>query len=140
MRKIWMVIRSTMCALALACGSDHENGPDSDMLAGTRWRLTAWSVSALNATGYAITADFGEADMSGRVGVNVYGGPYTVTNAGGFSVGTLHATAMSGSDDAMRAESLYLDLLRQARRYLMTSTTLTLRNAANQDLLIFQVR
>jgi len=47
---------------------------------------------------------------------------------------------MSGSDDAMRAESLYLDLLRQARRYLMTSTTLTLRNAANQDLLIFQVR
>jgi len=40
----------------------------------------------------------------------------------------------------MRAESLYFDLLRQARKYLMTTTTLTLKDAGNQDILVFQAR
>lgn len=47
---------------------------------------------------------------------------------------------MAGSPDAMRAESLYLDLLKQARKYEVSGTELTLRNEGNQELLIFQAR
>ena len=49
-------------------------------------------------------------------------------------------TELGGSDDVLRAESLYLDLLRQARTYQMTMTTLTLKNAGNQDILVFAMR
>ncbi|MFY7921478.1 MAG: META domain-containing protein [Gemmatimonas sp.] len=69
-----------------------------------------------------------------------YGGPYTITAARGFSLGERHVTEMGGSDDVLRAESLYLDLLRQARTYQMTMTTLTLKNAGNQDILVFAMR
>jgi heat shock protein HslJ len=52
----------------------------------------------------------------------------------------LHATEMAGSDDEMRAESLYLDLLRQAHRYSVTEAALTLKNGGNHEILIFHAR
>lgn len=83
----------------------YGNDAGSETLAGTKWRLTAWSVSSLDPSGYTITADFSESDISGRSAVNTYGGPYTITGGGAFSVGELHGTRMGGSEDAMRAES-----------------------------------
>jgi len=87
---------------------------------------------------FTITADFSESSISGTSAVNTYGGPYTATGDGTFSVGELHSTMMGGSDEALRAEALYFDLLRQARRYVVSGATLTLRNEGNQDVLIFQ--
>lgn len=40
----------------------------------------------------------------------------------------------------MRAEALYFDLLRQARRHVVTPTTLTLTNDGHQEILIFHSR
>lgn len=51
---------------------------------------------------------------AGCEAVNTFGGPYTATDDGAFSAGELQATAIGGSQDAMRAESLYFDLLRRA--------------------------
>ena len=137
----WMAILcSLVCALAIGCESDNGNDAGGGPLAGTKWRLAAWSVSSLDPSGYTIAADFSESDISGRSAVNTYGGPYTITGGSGFSVGELRATAMGGSEDAMRVESLYFDLLRQARKYLITTTTLTLKDAGNQDILVFQAR
>jgi hypothetical protein len=44
---------------------------------------------------------------------------------------------MAGSELEMRAESLYLTLLAQARFYQVTDTTLTLRDGGGNESLIF---
>jgi heat shock protein HslJ len=134
----WIALLGLACALATGCESDNGNGSGSGSLAGTKWRLAAWSASSLDPARFTITADFDESRISGTSAVNTYGGSYTATDDGAFSVGELQSTLMGGSDDAMRAESLYFDLLQQARKYVVSGATLTLRNAGNQDILIYQ--
>lgn len=107
-------------------------------LAGTKWLLTAWSDSSSDPSQFTITADFDASQIGGTSAVNYYGGPYTVSAEGRFSTGDLRSTLMGGSEEAMRAESLYFELLRQARMYAVTETTLTLKDGNNQDILIFQ--
>jgi len=116
------------------------DGAGTETLKGTKWLLTVASVSSPNLSGYSITADFDELDISGRSAVNTYGGPYVITGGGGFEVGELSSTLMGGSEEAMRAEALYFELLQQARKYSVTTTTLTLMDEGNQELLIFQAR
>lgn len=135
-----IVLLGIACALATGCESDNGNGPGGGELAGTKWRLVAWSASSLDPARFTITADFSESGIAGTSAVNSYSGTYTATANGAFSVGEIQSTLMGGSDDAMRAESLYFDLLRQARKYVVSGATLTLRNADNQDMLIFQSR
>jgi len=134
----WLAIVGIACALASGCESNDGNGAGDGQLAGTKWRLSAWSVSSLDPARFTITADFSESQISGTSAVNSYGGPYTATADGHFSVGDIPATEMAGSEEAMRAEALYFDLLRQARKYDVSGATLTLRNEGNQDVLIFQ--
>jgi len=137
----WMAILcSVVCVLATGCESDNGNDTGGGALAGTKWRLAAWSASSLDPTAFTITADFDESRISGTSAVNTYGGPYTATDEGSFSVGELAATEMAGSEPAMRAEALYFDLLRQARKYVVSGATLTLKDAGNQEILIFQSR
>ncbi len=137
----WMAILcSVVSALATGCKSDNGNGTGGGTFAGTKWHLVAWSVSSLEPARFTITADFSESAISGRSAVNGYGGSYTACDKGTFSVGELQSTLLGGSDDAMRAESLYFELLRQARQYVVSGSTLTLKDAGNQDILIFQSR
>jgi heat shock protein HslJ len=137
----WMAVLSfVVCVLATGCESNSGDGADTGNLAGTKWRLAAWSASSLDPTRFTITADFSETSISGSAAVNTYGGPYTATADGAFSAGPIHATVMAGSADAMRAESLYFDLLGQARNYEVVGSMLILRNEGNQDVLIFQAR
>ncbi|MBM4236772.1 MAG: META domain-containing protein [Firmicutes bacterium] len=75
---------------------------------------------------HAFAADFDETDISGRSAVNTYGGPYSSTGGGGFKIGELSSTLMGDSEDAMRAEALYFEMLQQARKYIVTKTTLKL--------------
>jgi heat shock protein HslJ len=136
----WMMIVSMVCALAAGCGSNNGDGTSGGTLAGTKWRLTAWSASSSDPSQFTITADFSESQISGTSAVNSYGGPYTATADGRFSVGDLQSTLMGGSEEAMRAESLYFELLRQASKYAVTEATLTLKNSSNLDILIFNAR
>ncbi len=132
----WMATLLMVCALATGCESDKDNG-GGGKLVGTKWRLQAWSASSLDPTRFNITAEFGDAQISGTAAVNLYGGPYTASD-GNFSVGDLDITQMAGSEAAMRAEAIYMDLLGQARHYEVTGTTLTLRNASHQTTLVFR--
>ena len=111
----WMATLLMVCALATGCESDKDNG-GGGKLVGTKWRLQAWSASSLDPTRFNITAEFGDAQISGTAAVNLYGGPYTASD-GNFSVGDLYITQMAGSEAAMRAEAIYMDLLGQARHY-----------------------
>jgi heat shock protein HslJ len=128
------------CALASGCESNNGDGASDGTLAGTKWKLTAWSASSSDPSRFTITADFSESRVSGTSAVNSYGGPYIATTDGAFSVGDLQATLMGGPEEAMRAENIYFDLLSQARQYGATPSMLTLKDKGDQDILIFNAR
>ncbi len=119
----WVWPLGLACVLAVGCESDHGNGTGSGRLAGTKWRLVAWSARSQDPARFTITADFDESRISGTSAENLYSGSYTATNDGTFSVGELQSTLMGGSDEAMRAKSLYFELLRRARRYVVSGAT-----------------
>lgn len=111
--------------------------PGEGELVGTEWRLSAWSDSSIDPSQFTITADFDESHISGTSAVNYYSGPYVVTASCLFSVGQLQMTTMGGSEEAMRAESTYFELLWQVCKFTVNQTTLTLLDAFNNELLIF---
>ncbi|MDY0087374.1 MAG: META domain-containing protein [Coriobacteriia bacterium] len=110
---------------------------NSNTLDATSWRLKAWSVSSLSPSEYTITAQFDEGRISGTSGVNSYSGEYKTGSGGSFEVGDIAQTMMAGSDDAMRAESIYHELLSAASSYQLDQTTLTLFDADGNESLIF---
>jgi len=143
-------IEKAAALIGLVFGATEKPGGDSGgitepispggTLAGTKWLLTAWLDGTVAPAQFAITADFDASQIGGKSAVNYYGGSYTAAAEGRFSTGDLRSTLMGGSEEAMRAESLYFGLLKQARIYAATATTLTLKDGNNQDLLIFTSR
>jgi predicted secreted protein len=106
-------------------------------LDGTSWRLEGWSVDSLSSADFTITARFTNGRIDGQAAINSYGATYTAGPGDRFSVGTIVHTLMAGSEPAMRAESLYYDLLGQARKYQLATGKLTLTDANGNELLIF---
>ena len=111
--------------------------PGEGELAGTEWRLSAWSDSSLDPSQFTISADFDESHISGTSAVNYYSGPYVATANRLFLVGELQMTLMGGSEEDMLAESTYFELLWQACKFTANQTTLTLLDVFNNELLIF---
>ena len=107
-------------------------------LDGTRWRLTEWTLSSLDAQEFDITAEFADGKVSGHSGVNSYGGPYALGPGNAFSVGRIVSTEMAGSASAMRAEGAYVTLLGQARSYRVEAGRLTLLDAGGNESLMFE--
>jgi heat shock protein HslJ len=130
----------TLCAgvvallLVSAVGCSHG----SDPLDGTTWRLSEWTLSSLSPADFTITAAFADGQMSGRSGVNRYGGPYTLGSDHAFAVRQLSSTEMAGPEPAMRAESAYMKLLGQARSYRLGKGRLTLLDGGANESLIFR--
>ena len=106
-------------------------------LEGTQWRLTEWTLSSLNPRDFDITAEFADGKISGRGGVNSYGGPYTLGSRQSFKVGSIASTEMAGPEPAMRAEDAYFTLLGQAHSYRVEAGRLTLFDAGGNESLIF---
>jgi len=134
------MIGMIVCASAVGCDSTNAGSAATPSLRGTKWQLSASSDAALDPTKFAVTADFGETDISGRSAVNRYGGPYAVTSDGSFETGALYSTRMAGPADAMRAESVYFELLGKARRYSVNGANLALSDEGNQTILTFTAR
>jgi inhibitor of cysteine peptidase len=106
-------------------------------LEGTAWKLEGWSADSVAPGDYDVTAAFENGQVGGQAPVNLYSGPYTVGVNGSFKVGTLISTKMAGSEEAMRAETLYFELLGQAKAYRLVDDRLTLLDANLNELLIF---
>ena len=101
--------------VSAACGSTDSADPDA--LTGTEWTLTQSSVSSVDLGAAGITATFDGERVSGFSGVNQYGGPYSAGDDGSLEVGDLAGTLMAGPEPLMRAEQMYLDLLRKCTSY-----------------------
>ena len=123
--------------VAAAMGFVVSGCSGAKSLDGTEWELTGWTVSSIDPVSVSITASFDDGQVSGSSGVNIYSGTVKAGRGGSFAAGPLAATEMAGSELEMRAESLYLTLLAQARFYQVTDTTLTLRDGGGNESLIF---
>ncbi len=106
-------------------------------LQGTSWMLKGWSVSSVDPASVTITATFADGRMSGNSGVNSYSGPYKLGASQSFSAGPFVVTRMGGPEPAMRAESMVLTLLGQAKTYKLTRSMLTLLDRSGNETLIF---
>lgn len=132
-----LVLPLAAAALFLVgCGSGDDSG-GAPSLEGTSWRLTGWSASSLDPADFAITAQFDDGKIGGTSAVNTYGGPYEAGEDGSFSVGDLASTMMAGPEPDMRAETIYLQLLAEAKQYTVEGETLTLSDADGNASLIF---
>jgi len=130
-----------MIVILFALGCNNTTPvPATPSLRGTKWQLAASVDATLDPAKFVITADFDETNMSGRSAVNRYGGPYAVSADGSFKTGALHSTSMAGPEDAMRAESVYFELLGKARRYSVNGANLALSDDGNQTILTFTAR
>lgn len=125
----------TFSLLSAGCGA-----VGAGELEGTEWVLEGWSVSSLDPAGFETTASFSDGQIGGRAAVNSYGGPYTARADGSFSVGEITQTLMAGSEDAMRAEETYFELLARAREYTLQEDTLALLDENGNELLLFAAK
>jgi len=122
-----------MLALAMLAGCSSGNDLD-----GTSWKLVGWTVSSLYPGEFDITATFSDGRISGGSGVNSYSGSYAASGGGAFEVGEIAGTLMGGSEPAMRAETIYLTLLGEARSFTLSEGTLTLYDEGGNESLIFE--
>jgi heat shock protein HslJ len=116
---------------AIACASSGAS------LDGTQWRLTGWSLGSQRPSDFAISAKFADGKISGRGGVNSFGGSYTIGPGDAFATGPLASTRMAGPGPAMRAESGFPQRLGQARSYRRSDGKLTLYDSDGNELLSF---
>jgi heat shock protein HslJ len=136
-RLIGLLAVSAVTAVALGAVAASGCGGSQSLLAGTTWHLSGWSANSLDPAEFTITAEFTDTKIGGTSAVNQYGGSYTTDSDGSFSVGQLASTQMAGPEPAMRAETIYLELLQEAAKYVMADGTLTLSDANDNQLLIF---
>jgi len=128
-----LAISALLALLALSLAGCET----TDTLDGTSWKLTGWSVSAINPADFAITASFSNGRIGGNGGVNSYGGPYAIGADSSLTIGTITSTLMAGSDEANAAESAYFALLDQVRYAEISGDTLLLTDGNGNELLIY---
>jgi heat shock protein HslJ len=133
-------LKRLVCALLIASALTGLSAcsADPNTLDGTEWRLMEWSVSSVAASDFEITAAFSDGRISGKSGVNAYGGAYTLGPGERFSVGDLVSTLMAGPEPAMRAEQAFTGLLSAARSYKLAGGRLTLYDQGGNESLILQ--
>lgn len=132
---LWRVLAVVLLAmLSLAAGCSSGSG----QLDGTDWRLAQWTVSSLDPADFVLTAAFADERVSGSSGVNSYSGSYKTDSGGAFEMEEVSSTSMAGPEPAMRAESAFLTLLRQARSFTVAGGKLTLYDEGGNESLIFE--
>lgn len=75
--------------------------------------------------------------MSGKSAINQYNGDYKADSDSKFELGPVAMTKMAGSEEDMRAEQNYHQLLLQAKKYDIKDQTLTLSDENGNQLLVF---
>lgn len=89
-----------------------------------------WKVAQLGDTPYSgsadITAKFSDGMVDGSTGVNIYGGTYETPKGDEIAIALGPMTLRAGPPEAMKAESEYLQALKDAKTYTADDTSLKL--------------
>ena len=129
------VVLIALLALGAGCGGSATGGsPDLD---GSRWKLTSWAEPDPIPRSATITARV----LRGPGGGHRRGQPLQrlghAGTDGSFAVDAPISTKMAGPEDAMAAESAYLQRLQAATSYQVDGDTLVLNDADGQPSLTF---
>lgn len=93
-------------------------------LSGTNWKLV--NMGGKEVKNIGITISFSENKINGNSGINRYFSDYIIT-AGNLVIGTIGSTKMAGSDNLMKIERQYMELLQNAKKIeLVNKATLIL--------------
>lgn len=134
MKKLAMFSALTVLVLVLSgCV-----GKQSISLERTGWKLVSWSISSMKADAYEITANFDDKTMSGKSAVNSYSGDYSID---GYDItfGPMVSTKMAGTEEAMRAESNFFELMKQVKTLEVAGIKMIFRDSHGYDLLVFEM-
>ncbi len=131
--------RMLACAMLLAVVSvGCSNASSSDVsLSGTNWKLVGWSISSQHPSSFEITANFDEKMVAGKSAVNQYSGTYELSGDGKITLGPLMSTEMAGSEEDMRAENNYINLLTSVKKFAIENGQLLMTDENGNQLLIF---
>jgi len=129
------VVLIALLALEAGCGTGTAS--EEPPLDGSRWTLTSWAEPDPIPDSATITAQFSEGRVAGTSGVNQYSASVTSSTDGSFAIDAPISTKMAGPEDAMAAESAYLQRLQAATSYQVDGDTLLLNDADGQPSLTF---
>ena len=140
------VICGVLLLVAVAgCGSSGSDGAEprrpkgAKPLNGTRWLLTDSTELGVPIAGVSVTAEFADGRLTGESGCNTYRGSYRASGSK-LTIGSDIATTQKACPPGPTAvEQAYLVRLPRVRSYAIAGTTLTLRAANDQALLVFTV-
>ena len=140
-RFVWLgIIGLTLAALSVGGCSDAPQ-QDLALLEGDTWvavELRADGVGLSPVThGVRSTVRFADGAIGGNGGVNQYGGNYDASGDGSLTIKMGASTAMAGSAPAMEQEALFFALLPEARSFVVTPTSLELRDEKGSALVRF---
>lgn len=136
MRNTILVLAILVVTATIATGCNYTEQKKAT-LEGTSWKMVAWSISSQDPSDFTFTAEFDVERMSGKSAVNQYGGDYKASADGIFELGQVAMTKMAGSEEEMKAEQNYHQLLSQANKYVVEGETLTFSDENGNQLLIF---
>lgn len=129
-----LAIMVAIVVVTTGCNCTEQKSPS---LEGTSWKLVGWSISSQNPADFTFTAEFDATRMSGKSAINQYNGDYKADSDSKFELGPVAMTKMAGSEEDMRAEQNYHQLLLQAKKYDIKDQTLTLSDENGNQLLVF---
>jgi heat shock protein HslJ len=136
MKRIARLPTVLLLLTTVASGCEDLGPSAGGALAGSRWRLAEWSVSSLQPSDFTITATFDDSGIVGTSAVNIYRGTYSGSN-GRLSIRDISSTEIAGPEPAMRAERIYVQLLRDARNFDRSAESLVLKGEGGNELLRF---
>lgn len=143
MKKIFYIIIPVIFVILLWVISANQNknkNNQSDIL-GTEWELTAWSVSSIEPNVATISLVINKNNtISGNGGINNYSGKINYKPKRQINISNLSSTEMASANAIVnKAESNYFALLTKATQYLFKDKELILKDATNNELLIFKL-
>lgn len=103
------------------------------------WVLVTTSASATDFRAFDVTARFADGAVRGFSGVNNYTAKYELGSGRSLTLSSFSSTERAGTPAAMRAEEVYLALLRAVRSFRVTRAgALELLDADGSALLVFE--
>jgi len=112
-------------------------GPDPAMLVGS-WRLESFNPTDDFAPDPSVTTEitFKDGKVTGKGGVNQFGGPYEVNDTGTLKFGEIVSTRMAGSEAAMKQETKFFEVLGKTKRFEFNENQLILGSSNNDTLAV----
>jgi heat shock protein HslJ len=140
-RVVWLgIVGLTLAALSVG-GCSNAPQQDLALLEGDTWVAVQMRADGTGLSpvthGVRSTIRFADGTIGGNGGVNQYGGNYDASDDGSLTIKMGASTLMAGSEPAMKQEALFFALLPETRSFVVTPTSLELRDEKGSPLVRF---